>query len=186
MNAPNVIKETSNKMSKCVDFVLHEFSTIHTGKASPSMVEGVVVEAYGSRMKLKETASISTPDHKSIVIQPWDKSIAKEIEKAIRDANIGLNPQSDSGLIRCPIPELTGERREQLFKVCKEMAEEGRKRVRGERRDGLEILKSAQKKSLISEDDLKRYEKEIQQLTDKFIEQIDQQLGVKEKELKTV
>lgn len=184
MNAPNLIKETSTKMNKCVEHVLHEFGTIHTGKASPSMVENVVAEVYGSKMKLKETASISTPDHKTIVIQPWDKTVSKEIEKAIREANIGLNPQADSGIIRCHIPELTGERREQLFRVCKEMAEEGRKRVRGERRDGLEKLKDGQKKSLISEDEFKRYEKEVQQLTDKSIAQIDQHLEHKEKELK--
>lgn len=178
-----VIKDTIAKMDKAVDYVLHEFSSIHTGKASPSMVENIKVEAYGSTVNLKEVAAITTPDARSISIQAWDKSVVNEISKAIQKANVGLTPRIDGGLIRCPIPELSRERRQELVKTTHSMAEEGKVRVRAIRRDILDSLKKEQKAGSISEDDLKRLEKEIQTQTDKHIESITKFLTDKEKEL---
>lgn len=178
-----VIKDTVVKMDKAVDYVLHEFSSIHTGKASPSMVENIKVEAYGSTVNLKEVAAITTPDARSISIQAWDKSVVNEISKAIQKANVGLTPRVDGGLIRCPIPELSRERRQELVKTTHTMAEEGKVRIRTIRRDVLDALKKEQKAGKISEDDLKRLEKEIQTQTDKHIEIIGKYLAEKEKEL---
>lgn len=170
-------------MQHSVEHALHEFSSIHTGKASPSMVEGVSVEAYGSHMRLKEVAAITTPDSRTIQIQPWDKSMVVPIEKAIQTANIGINPSVDGGLIRLPLPELNRERRQELVKVAHQMAEEGRISVRHARRDGLEALKKLQKSGEISEDDQKRYDKEIKAETDKAIKEIADHLAHKEQEL---
>lgn len=178
-----IINETVGKMDKAVDYVLHEFNSIHTGKASPAMVEGLKVEAYGSTVNLKEVAAITTPDARSISIQAWDKGVMSEIVKAIQKANIGLNPRIDGNLIRCPIPELSRERRQELVKTTHSMAEEGRVRVRSIRRDILDILKKEEKGGKISEDDFKRMEKEIQTQTDKHIESIGKHLAEKEKEL---
>lgn len=178
-----VIKDTVDKMNKAVDYVLHEFSSIHTGKASPSMVENIKVEAYGSTVNLKEVAAITTPDARSISIQAWDKSVVNEISKAIQKANVGLTPRVDGGLIRCPIPELSRERRQDLVKTTHSMSEEGKVRIRAIRRDILDALKKEQKAGKISEDDLKRFEKEIQTQTDKHIEAIAKHLAEKEKEL---
>ncbi len=170
-------------MRKAVDYTLHEFSTLHTGKASPSMVEDVMVQAYGSAMRLKEMAAITTPDPRTLKIQPWDKSLIKPIEKGIQTANIGLNPSVDGALIWVPIPELSGERRKDMVKVAHRMAENGKISVRHARRDTLQLLKEAKKDSEISEDDLTRWEKEVQQGTNKFIGEIDQRLKLKEKDL---
>lgn len=177
------IKEANAKMDKAVDYVLHEFSSIHTGKASPTMVESIKVEAYGSMVNIKEVAAITTPDARSIAIQPWDKSIINEVVKAIQKANVGLNPRVDGGLVRCPIPELSRERRQELVKTTHTMAEGGKVGIRAIRRDALDDLKKSQKAGAISEDDLKRLEKEIQTCTDKHIERITKHLGDKEKEL---
>ncbi len=170
-------------MDKTVTRTLNEFNTLHTGKASPSMVEAIPVEAYGSSMKLNELAAITTPDARTIMIQPWDQSTVTAIEKAIRAANVGLNPIVDSHVLRCPIPELSKERRQELVKVASNMAEEGRVSVRNARRDGLDALKKAQKDKVITEDDLKRFDKEVQQITDRAIKEINDHLTHKEKEL---
>lgn len=181
-----VIKDATAKMDKAVDHAMHEFNSIHTGKASPAMVEGLSVEAYGSSMRLKEMAAITTPDARTIQIQPWDKGVVADVIKAIQKANIGLNPISDGGIIRCPIPDLSRERREELVKTTHSMAEDSRIRVRSLRRDALDVLKKEQKGGDISEDDLKRLEKEVQRLTDKHIDDIGKHLAEKEKELMKV
>lgn len=178
-----VINETVGKMDKAIDYVLHEFNSIHTGKASPAMVEGLKVEAYGSTVSLKEVAAITTPDARSISIQAWDKGVISDIVKAIQKANIGLNPRIDGGLVRIAIPELSGERRQELVKTTHSMAEDGRVRIRSIRRDILDFLKREEKAKKISEDDFKRMEKEIQTQTDKHIESIAKHLAEKEKEL---
>ncbi len=183
MSLHPIISDTHVKMQHAIEHALHEFSSIHTGKASPSMVEGISVEAYGSQMRLKEVAAITTPDSRTIQIQPWDKSMVVPIEKAIQTANIGINPSVDGGLIRLPLPELNRERRQELVKVAHQMAEEGRISVRHARRDGLEALKKLQKSGEISEDDQKRYDKEIQAETDKAIKEIGDHLAHKEQEL---
>ena len=181
-----ILTDTQAKMKKAVDHTLHEFSTIHTGKASPSMVEGVMVEAYGSMMRLKECAAISTPDARLIQIQPWDKSLIRAVEKALQQANLGINPIVDGSLIRMPLPDLSKERRLEFVKVAHKLAEEGRVTVRHSRRDAMEAVKKAKKDGKIAEDEEKRLEKDIQALTDKTIKDIDAHLAHKEKELTTV
>jgi ribosome recycling factor len=177
-----ILTEASAKMKKAVDYTLHEFSAIHTGKATPAMVEGVVVEAYGSNMRLKECAAISTPDARMIQIQPWDASLSKAIAKGIQEANLGFNPIIDGKIIRIPLPEMSRERRQEFVKTAHKLAEDGRVHVRNVRRDALESIK----KSKPSEDEAKRLEKEIQALTDKSIKDIGDHLAHKEKDLLAV
>ncbi len=169
-------------MKKAIEHTLHEFSTIHTGKANPSMVESVTVEAYGSSMRLKECAAISTPDPRTIVIQPWDKGLVQAVIKGIQTANLGFNPTMDGGIVRIPLPEMSRERRQEFVKVANRLAEEGRVQVRNVRRDAIESVKKAK----LPEDESKRLEKDIQTATDKAIADINQHLTHKEKELTTV
>ena len=185
MNHP-ILTDLQGRMKKALDHTLHEFGTIHTGKASPSMVEGVMVEAYGSSMRLKECAAISTPDAHMIQIQPWDKGITQAIIKGIQMANLGLNPSVDGAVVRVPLPQLSRERRQEFVKVANRMAEEGRVTIRNIRRDTMDSLKKSQKDGKITEDDLKRLEKEVQVATDKTIKDIGDNLGKKEKDLLTV
>ena len=180
------LTDAQARMKKAFDFTLHEFSTIHTGKASPSMVEGVMVEAYGSMMRLKECAAISTPDARLIQVQPWDKGLIRAVEKALQQANLGINPIVDGGLIRLPLPDLSKERRLEFVKIAHKLAEDGRVNIRHIRRDAMEAVKKAKKDGKISEDEEKRVEKEIQVLTDKTIKDVDTHLAHKEKELVTV
>ncbi len=181
-----ILNDVQVRMKKAVDFTLHEFSTIHTGKASPAMVEGVMVEAYGSMMRLKECAAISTPDPRMIQVQPWDKALLRPVEKALQQANLGINPIVDGGLIRLPFPDLSRERRLEFVKVANKLAEDGRVNVRHARRDAMEQTKKVLKDGKIAEDEEKRLEKDIQTATDKFIKDIDTHLAHKEKELTTV
>jgi ribosome recycling factor len=181
-----VLNDAQARMKKAVDHTLHEFSTIHTGKASPAMVETVQVEAYGSMMPLKGCAAITTPDPRMIQIQPWDKGLTRAIEKALQMANIGVNPVVDGALIRLPFPELSRERRQEFVKTAHRLAEEGRVAVRHVRRDAMEASKKLKKDGKISEDDEKRLEKDVQAATDKSIKDIDSHLAHKEKELLTV
>lgn len=177
------ITEMQAKMKKALDYTLHEFSSIHTGKASPTMVESVMVEAYGTMQPLKSCAAITTPDARLIQIQPWDKGITQAIVKAIQMANIGLNPTVDGANVRIPLPELSRERRQEFVKVANRMAEEGRVHIRNVRRDTMDTLKKALKDGKISEDESKRLEKEAQAATDKAIKDIGDHLAKKEKEL---
>lgn len=185
MEPKEILKNMTADLKKAIDHTLHEFNSLHTGKASPAMLDGVRVNAYGSTVTLKEVAAVTTPDSKTIMIQPWDKSVIKDIEKAIQEANLGFNPLIDGGILRVPIPELTGQRRQELAKTAGAMAEEGRIRVRQVRRDALDLFKAEQKDGL-SEDDYKRYEKEVQKAHDDYITEINQHLSQKEAELKKV
>ena len=179
-----IVKAATDKMKKALEHTLHEFSALHTGKASPGMVENVMVNAYGSMMPLKQMAAITTPDHRMISIQPWDNGMTEAIAKAIRDANLGLNPIPEgSRLIRVPIPELSRERRQDFVKTASKMAEQGKVVVRNIRRDANEEVKNLQKNKVLTEDDVKVLEKQIQAETDKFIADIDNHLKHKEKEL---
>ena len=189
MSVSNILKDCRTKMSKAVDHTLHEFSTLHTGKASPTMLDGVhvTVESYGgTTSSIKDLAAISTPEPRMIVIQPWDKQVLKDIEKAILKANIGFKPSIDGGVVRIFVPELSGDRRKEMVKVSGNMAEEGRVRVRQFRREANEALKAIQKSGVISEDDLKRGEKEVQVEHDKWISELNKHLAHKEKELLAV
>ncbi len=167
-------------MDKALDFMKHEFSSVRTGKASPALVEGIEVDAYGSVMKLKQLALISTPEPRLIVIQPFDASTIKPIEKAINESKIGITPSVDGKLIRLPVPELSEERRKELVKTLKNMAEETRVRMRAARRHAMETAKKMQKEGGLTEDDLKSAETQIQKLTDKFVADVDAQLTSKE------
>jgi ribosome recycling factor len=177
-----ILTDTLAKMKKAVDYTLHEFSSIHTGKATPAMVEGVMVEAYGSMVRLKECAVISTPDARLIQIQPWDASLTKAVEKAIQMANLGFNPIGDGKIVRVPLPDMSKERRLEFVKTANRLAEEGRVHVRNARRDAFDAVKKAK----LPEDEAKRIEKDIQSTTDKSIKDINEHLAHKEKDLLTV
>lgn len=186
MDIKKVITDGGASMKKCVDHTQHEFSTLNTGKAQPAMVENIQVEVYGSMQPIKNVAAIMTPDARSITIQPFDKGTSKDIVKAIQGANIGINPVDMGSIIRCPIPDLTAQRRVELAKIAHKYAEEGKVRVRNVRRDTLEVLKKGQKDKLISEDDFKRAEKDVQVVHDKWILDIDKMLKQKESDLQKV
>ncbi|CAI8280252.1 MAG: Ribosome-recycling factor [Opitutia bacterium UBA7350] len=185
MEPKEILAALNADLEKARNYTLTQFNSLHTGKASPAMLDSVKVEAYGSSVSLKEVAAVTTPDARTIMIQPWDKSVIREVEKGIIDANLGFNPLVDGGILRVPIPELTGERRADLAKQAGGMAEEGRVRVRQARRDALDLLKAAKEDGL-SEDDVKRNEKEIQNVHDNFINKINEQLAKKEADLKSV
>jgi len=182
----DILLTAEEKMEKTLHVVESEFATIHTGRASPALVENIQVEAYGSAMRLRDIAGISTPEARVIAIQPWDVSNVQPIEKAIQKANIGVNPRVDGKLIRIFLPIPSEERRKELDKLVKKYAENGRVAVRNERRDAIESLKKIQKAGTISEDDLATAEKEVQKLTDQYIGEIDKHLAAKEKEILTV
>ena len=186
MQTHPIIQEMLTRMTNAENHTLHEFAAIHTGKASPAMVEGIMVDAYGSQMRLRDVAAISTPDARLIQVQPWDKSILKAVEKAIQLANIGINPAVDGAVIRLPLPELSRERREELVKIIHRLAEEGRVSVRNARRDAIDHVKKSEKDGNLSQDEARRLEKEAQQHTDKFIKDIGDHVAGKEKELMTV
>jgi ribosome recycling factor len=173
-------------MDKALDFMKHEFSSVRTGKASPALVEGIDVDAYGSSMKLKQLALISTPEARLIVITPFDVSTAKAIEKAINESKVGITPSVDGKIIRLPIPELSEERRKDLVKTIKTMAEETRVRIRAARRHAMDAAKKSQKDGGLTEDDLKSAETQIQKLTDKYVADVDSQVGSKEAEIMRV
>jgi len=186
MDISSALKAATDTMNKAVAHVNHEFETVHTGKASPSMVENVMVEAYGTSSRLRDIAAITTPDSSTIRVQPWDKSILKDVEKAILAANIGFTPAVMGDAVRCPIPALSGERRVELAKICRDMAEQGRVVIRSIRREVLDTAKKLQKSGVATEDDLKKFEKDIQNVTDKSIAQINKDLESKEAEIKQV
>jgi ribosome recycling factor len=177
-----LVTDTQHRMKKAVDHTLQEFSSLHTGKASPAMVEGVMVEAYGSMQPLKSCAAVTTPDARLIQIQPWDTSLIKAIVQGVQAANLGFNPVPDGKLIRIPLPDMSRERRQEFVKTAQRLAEEGRIQVRGVRHDAL----SATKRAKLPEDETKRIEKDIQTATDKSIADINTHLAQKEKDLLTV
>lgn len=170
-------------MEKSVDFMLHEFAAIRTGKASPALVEGLDVEAYGSTMKLKQLALISAPEPRLLVIQPFDASTVRDIERAINESRLGITPAVDGKIIRIPIPELSEERRRDLVKTVRALAEEARVRVRACRRDAIDAARKLQKDGELTEDELRSVEGDIQKLTDKYVASIDRHLETKEADL---
>jgi ribosome recycling factor len=186
MDIDDILLEAEDKMSKTEQVVLHEFAGVRTGKASPALVENILVDAYGAQMRIRELAGITSPEPRLLVITPWDASMLHPIEKAIQKANVGLNPAIDKKVIRLVFPELSGERRQEFIKVVKKMAEDGRVAIRHVRRDAMESLKKAVKSGSVGEDAEKHAEKELQKLTDEYIAKIDQHLAHKEKEIMTV
>ena len=185
MNPQDILKKMHADAGKAVEYAEKEFSTLHTGKASPSMVEGinVHVESYGSSMKIRDMAAVSTPDSRTITITPWDPSTLKDINKGIQEANLGFNPAIDGSVVRINVPELSRERRQELVKIASKMTEEARVSIRGVRREAMEALKAAEKNKEISEDERTRYEKDIQKETDNATERVNSDFANKEKEL---
>jgi len=186
MPTDDILLEAEDKMQKKEHFVQSEFAGVRTGKASAGLVENIVVDVYGAQMRIRELAGITTPEPRLILIQPWDANSVHPIEKAIQKSNLGLNPAVDKRSIRIVLPELSEERRVEFTKVVKKMAEDGRVGIRHIRRDAIEHLKKETKDGLITEDELKHAEKEVQRLTDEYIAKIDGHLAHKEKEIMTV
>jgi ribosome recycling factor len=183
MDPDEILLDAEAAMEKGFEYLQHEFSSVRTGKASPALVENIDVEAYGASMKLKQLALITTPEPRLLVIQPFDASTTKDIEKAIKESKIGINPIVDGKIIRLPIPALSEERRKDLVKGIKQMAEEARVRVRSTRREAIDGLKKGEKDGTISEDQLGSFEKEVQKLTDQYGTKIDTAVAHKEAEI---
>ncbi len=183
-----ILKDASEHMDKTFQALLHEFSSVRTGRASVALFEKVLVDAYGSAMPLNQVSSVKIPDPQSVVIEPWDKSIIGAIEKAILASDLGLNPSNDGQVIRVPFPPLTEERRRDLVKLCKQYAEEARVAIRNIRRDANHKLERLAKdsESEVSEDDVRRAEAEVQKTTDVHIKEIDEALKRKEAEIMEV
>ncbi len=180
------IEQVEKRMKETLDAVRREFSTVRTGKASPSLLDTVRVEAYGSQMPLNQVATVSTPEPSLIVVQPFDPSIISEIEKGILQADLGLNPSNDGQVIRVPIPPLNEERRKEMVRLLSKMAEEGRISLRHARRDGNEEVKQRMKEGELSDDEGRRAMDEIQELTDTYTQKIDDMMESKEKEVMKV
>ncbi len=188
MDIEMTLLETEEAMDKAVEFMIHEFSSVRTGKASPSLVEGIdiYVNSYGSSMKLKQLALITTPEPRLIMVQPFDGATTADIERGLRESKLGINPNVNGKTIRLPIPELTQDRRRDLVKLLKGMAEDSKVRIRSIRRDTIEAARKAEKDSSITEDELHDMEKKVQDLTDKWVKEIDVHMGKKEVEVMTV
>ncbi|MGD1085442.1 MAG: ribosome recycling factor [Verrucomicrobiota bacterium] len=182
MSTDDIILEAEEKMIKTDEVVQHEFAGIRTGRASPVLVENIMAEVYGSHMRIRELASITVPEPRMLLIQPWDATTVHPIEKAIQKSTLGINPTIQGKTIRLVLPELSAERRQEMVKVVHKLAEEGRVAVRHVRRDAMEAIK----KQCKAEDLEQVAEKEIQKLTDQYIAQIDAHLAHKEKEILTV
>jgi len=183
MTTKEILHTTDEKMKKAFESVIRDFSEIRTGRASPTLVEGIFVDYYGTPTLLKQLASISAPDAHLLVIQPWDVSAIPEIEKAIMKSNLGINPSNDGKVIRLSVPQLSKERRQELAKVIHKMTEEGRISLRTIRRDAKEHLEKLEKDKVISEDDKFRGLDELQKNVDKYILKVDELLRNKEKEI---
>lgn len=174
------------RMEGAFDNLASELAGLRTGRASAGMLDPVTVDAYGATMPLSQCGTVSVPEPRLLTVQVWDQSLVKAVEKAIREAGLGLNPQPDGTTIRVPVPELNTERRVELTKVAGKYAEAARVAVRNVRRDGMDMLKKMEKDGKISEDEHKRYADEVQKLTDKYVGDIDKKLADKEKDIMTV
>ena len=179
----DTIREARKKMEKALESNAGELSNIRTGRATISLLDGINVDYYGARSPISQVASISIPEARLMVIQPWDKSVIGEIERAILKADLGLNVNSDGNVIRITVPELTEERRKELAKHAKRVAEEGRIAIRNVRREANDILKKLEKSGELPEDDSRREQSEVQDLTDEYIGKIDGMVEAKEKEI---
>lgn len=178
--------EAKEHMEKALEAMRREFGTVRTGKASASVLDSVRVRAYGSMMPLNQVATVSAPEPRMLIVQPWDKGLMGDIERGIRDSNLGLNPANDGNIIRVPIPALNEERRKELAKSLHKLAEEGRVAVRHSRQEANKEVKQQQSDSKISEDDSRREQDKIQKLTDEYIAKIEQMLKHKEEEVMEV
>lgn len=178
-----IVKELRRRMDGTLDVLRKEYGGLRTGRASASLLEPVQVDAYGSHMPLTQVGTVSVPEPRMLSVQVWDRSMVKAVEKAIREAGLGLNPQTEGQVIRVPIPDLSEERRRELGKVAAKYAEQARVAVRNVRRDGLEPLKKQEKDGEISQDQHRKLQTEIQHLTDEYVKKVDDILHQKEKEI---
>ncbi len=183
----NALKQDlSRRMDGAIETLKREFAGLRTGRASPALLEPVKVEAYGTEMPLSQVGTIGTPEPRMLTVQVWDRALVGAVERAIRDWGLGLNPSADGQLVRVPIPQLTEERRNELAKAAARYAEGARIAVRGVRRDGMEQIKTFEKKHDIGEDLAKTWQDDVQKLTDQFIKRIDESLVDKEKDIRQV
>jgi ribosome recycling factor len=180
-----VLEETQEQMEKAIQHLDKELHKLRTGKATPQMLEGIRINYYGVQTPIEQTANISTPDPRQIIVQPWDKSILVDIEKAIMAANLGLNPKNEGEVLRIIVPPLTEERRKELVKKAKAEGENAKVSVRNTRRTSNDLAKDLEKEG-VSEDEVKKLQEEIQKVTDRFIEDIDNIVEAKEKDIMTV
>lgn len=179
-------QDLKRRMDGALEVLQKEFSGLRTGRASVNLLDTVVVDMYGSKMPLSQVGTVTVPESRMLCVQVWDTTAVKTVEKAIRDAGLGLNPMPDGNNIRIPIPDLNEERRKELTKIAGKIAENVRVSVRNVRRDGMDNVKKMEKDGDISEDDLKRYSDEIQELTNTTVKAIDDSLSSKEKDIMTV
>ena len=183
MALDDILLEAEEKMLKSTEVIQGEFAGIRTGKASPDLVTNLMVEAYGTHMRLKEMAAVTTPDARLILIQPWDAGTVDGVRKALEESKLGITPLVDGKLIRLPIPPLSEERRQDLVKAVRKIAEEGRVSIRANRRHAIDEIKKLQKAGEITEDQLATAEKDVQKLTDQYVGEIEKGLTAKEAEL---
>jgi ribosome recycling factor len=181
--AIELMNELKRRMDGALEALRREFGGLRTGRASVHLLDPVVVKAYGGEMPLNQVGTVSVPEPRMITVQVWDRGLVTAVEKSIREANLGVNPQSDGQLVRIPIPELSSERRQELTRLAHKYAEQGRVAVRNVRRDGMETLKRMEKEGKISEDQHRRHNEEVQKLTDEHIKKVDEALAQKEKEI---
>ena len=179
-------KDYERRMNKALDHLEEEFGAVRAGRANPKVLDRISVEYYGSETPLNGVATISTPDARTLVIQPWDTKLLKDIQKAIQTSELGINPQNDGRVIRLVFPQLTEDRRKDLVKQVKKYCEEAKVAMRNIRRDGMDYVKKLKKNSEITEDDQKKAEKDLQDLLDKYIKKVDEATAAKEKELMAI
>ncbi|MCH7897412.1 MAG: ribosome recycling factor [candidate division NC10 bacterium] len=179
----DVLNRIETSMKKGVEAMVRDFTGVRTGRASAALLQGITVECYGTSTPLQQVASVAIPETRLMTIQPWDQSLLSAIEKAILKSDLGITPSSDGRVVRIAIPPLTEERRKELVRIVRRMAEEGRVAIRNVRRDGNEKLKALEKQKQISEDDVKKGTESVQKLTDKYIKEIEAALTNKEKEI---
>lgn len=180
------LAETKRRMQSAIESLKKEFSGLRTGRASTHLLDTVVVDAYGSMVPIAQVGAVSVPEPRLITVTVWDKGVMKNVEKAIRDAGLGLNPQSDGALIRIPIPPLTEDRRKDLVKIAGKYAETTRVAIRNVRREAMDELKKLEKDKKISEDELKRHSDDVQKATDELVGMVDKTLAEKEKDIMQV
>jgi ribosome recycling factor len=180
------LQKAKERMEHALESLRREFGGVRTGKASPQLLDAIRVEAYGSRVPLNQVGTVSAPEPRMLTIQPWDRGLLKDIERALRESDLGLNPSNDGQLIRIPIPALTEDRRREYVRLLHKLAEEGRVAVRQARKDANDEVKARQKKEGLSEDDIRREEKEVQKLTDQYIAKVEDMLKHKEAEVMEV
>ena len=186
MSEDQTITRARQKMGKAVEVIQREFASIRTGRATTALLDGIKVEAYGSTVPLVQVASVSAPEPRLMVVQPWDQSLIPAVEKALQKSDLGLTPNSDGTVIRLPIPQLTEDRRRDLVRLVRRISEEHRVAIRNVRRDCNDDLKKREKNKEISEDDTRRLTQQVQDLTDEFIAEMDGMLADKEKEIMEV